>query len=80
MFSWWCGTKFNANNKVKKLNIFKNIWVQPASGDAGGSLGSALAINYLYLNKNRKIDKKDSMKGAYLGPEWSKEDIKKKLK
>ena len=43
-----------ANGKILKENIFKNIWIQPAAGDAGGSLGAALAYWHIELNKDRK--------------------------
>ena len=57
-----------ANGKILKDNYFKNIWVQPASGDAGGAIGSALAVWYKHLNKERVLDRSDKMKGSYLGP------------
>ena len=68
-----------ANGKILKEKIFENIWIQPASGDAGGSLGAALAFWYNDLNKKRKIDTKDSMKGSYLGPKYSDKEIKEEL-
>lgn len=68
-----------ANGKLLRENIFENIWIQPASGDAGGAVGAALAAYYLMLNQPRKIDAKDSMRGAYLGPEYSQKDIEKRL-
>jgi carbamoyltransferase len=67
------------NGAILKNKIFENIWIQPASGDAGGSLGAALAFWYLDKKKTRKIDKEDSMKGSYLGPSFSKQEIKKNL-
>ena len=67
------------NGKIYKENIFDNIWVQPASGDAGGSLGAALAIWHLHLNKDRKINKFDDMQGSYLGPQYDKAEIEKEL-
>ncbi len=67
-----------ANGKILKEKIFKNIWVQPAAGDAGGSLGAALAYWYRELNKPRNIFK-DQMKGAYLGPKFDKILIQNKL-
>ena len=69
-----------ANGKIKKQNIFKNIWIQPAAGDAGGSLGAALAYWHLELKKERKINSQDQMKGSYLGPEFSQDQIEEKLK
>ena len=72
-----------ANGKILKTNLFENIWVQPASGDAGGSIGSALAFWYLELKNQRNIqieDKtKDSMNGSFLGPQFSLEYIEKEL-
>ena len=67
-----------ANGKLLKENIFKNIWIQPASGDAGGSLGAALSVWHISLNKERHInDKEDSMAGAFLGPEFDDKEIEK---
>lgn len=54
--------------ELERSKIFNNIWVQPASGDAGGSLGAALYTHYHENNNDRVIDKDDSMKGAFLGP------------
>ncbi len=68
-----------ANGKILKEKIFENIWVQPAAGDAGGSLGAALAYWHLELNKSRKVQINDDMQGSYLGPEFSQKDIEKKL-
>ena len=67
-----------ANGKILKDKNFKNIWIQPSSGDAGGSLGAALAYWHIELGKE-KINKKDSMNGSYLGPKFSNENIKKSL-
>ena len=69
-----------ANGKIVKEKIFKNIWVQPAAGDAGGALGAALSIWYLKLNKVRKVNRNDSMKGSYLGPDFQPIEIESKLK
>ena len=69
-----------ANGELLKQKFFKNIWVQPAAGDAGGALGAALNIHYLMHNNNRKIKKhKDSMKGSYLGPNFDNLEVKKSL-
>ncbi|GAB1402406.1 carbamoyltransferase [Elusimicrobiota bacterium] len=60
-----------ANSKILLSGIFKNIWIQPASGDAGGALGSALATEYIYFGSQRKTDEKnDIMQGSFLGPEF----------
>lgn len=71
-----------ANGKILKEKIFKNIWVQPAAGDAGGALGAALAVWHLHLNKDRKLklDDDDQMHGSYLGPEYSQDQIDLNLK
>jgi len=70
-----------ANGKILKDKVFKNIWIQPAAGDAGGSLGAALGVWHIELNKNRKTNNnKDSMMGSYLGPEYSENEIVKFLK
>ena len=68
-----------ANGKILKEKIFENIWIQPAAGDAGGSLGAALAFWYLELNKDRKFTNNDQMKGSYLGPSYSNDEIQKSL-
>jgi len=69
-----------ANGKIIKEKIFENIWIQPAAGDAGGSLGAALAFWHLELKKDRDNNPKDAMHGSYLGPEYSQENIEKELK
>ena len=68
-----------ANGKILKEKIFRNIWTQPAAGDAGGSLGAALALWHLELNKDRSINPSDSMSGSYLGPEYSQSFIEQEL-
>ena len=68
-----------ANGKINKKKIFENIWIQPAAGDAGGSLGAALAFWYNELDNTRIIDKNDKMKGSYLGPKFSDEEIELQL-
>ena len=67
-----------ANGKIIKNKIFENIWIQPASGDAGGSLGAALAYWHNELN-NHKINSKDAMQGSYLGPSYESNYIEKEL-
>jgi carbamoyltransferase len=69
-----------ANGKILKEGLFKNIWIQPASGDAGGSLGAAQAFYYQELDNKRKILKTDTMNGSYLGPQFSDEQIEDELK
>jgi len=68
-----------ANGKIFKEKIFDNIWVQPASGDAGGSLGAALALWHIEQNNPRTVNKNDDMQGSYLGPEYSQKEIEKEL-
>ena len=69
-----------ANGKILKNKIFENMWIQPASGDAGGSLGAALAFWHQELSKPRKISKSnDSMSGSYLGPHFNNNVIEKNL-
>ena len=65
-----------ANSKILSAGIFENIWIQPAAGDAGGSLGAAYAGYHIWHKGNRKIDAgSDKMCGAYLGPQYSDWDI-----
>ncbi len=64
-----------ANGKLLKEEIFDDIWIQPASGDAGSSLGCSLFAYYKYFNKDRIISKYDSMKGSYLGPSFNNKEI-----
>ena len=68
-----------ANGKIVEENIFKKIWVQPASGDAGGSLGAALAFWHIDLDNKREDAKIDKMKGSYLGNEFTNDQIKQKF-
>ena len=61
-----------ANGILLRKKIFENIWIQPASGDAGGALGAALAVWYLHHNNKREtVSKNDAMQGAFLGPKLS---------
>jgi carbamoyltransferase len=68
-----------ANGKLLRQNIFDNIWIQPAAGDAGGAVGAALAAYHMMLNQPRTVNPADSMKGGYLGPEYSQADIEQRL-
>lgn len=65
-----------ANGLLLKEKIFKNIWIQPAAGDAGGALGAALYASYSFFDCDRKVKKEDSLKGSYLGPRFSNEYIR----
>jgi len=68
-----------ANGKILKEKVFENIWIQPAAGDAGGSLGAALAYWYHELKMPRN-EYKDQMNGSYLGPKLDNNTIEEKLK
>jgi len=68
-----------ANGKILTSKIFDNIWIQPAAGDAGGSLGAALALWYIDQGNKRSINLNDDMKGSYLGPEFNQDEIEKEL-
>jgi carbamoyltransferase len=68
-----------ANGKILKEKLFENIWIQPAAGDAGGSLGAALAYWHHELKMPRE-DFKDQMKGSYLGPSFKNNFIEENLK
>ncbi len=69
-----------ANGRVLKEVPFEDIWIQPAAGDAGGSLGIALAIWHRYLGKPRTSNGADAMKGSYLGPRDSEQEIESYLR
>jgi carbamoyltransferase len=64
-----------ANGKIRKSGLFDGVWIQPASGDAGGALGAALAARHIYQGETRSIDSPDGMAGAYLGPGFTDEDV-----
>lgn len=65
-----------ANGKIYNARIFKNVFIQPAAGDAGGALGAAQAAYHIYYGKERTVPKAlDAMKGSYLGPEFSDQDV-----
>lgn len=70
-----------ANGKLLREKVFENIWIQPAAGDAGGAVGAALGAYYIMLGQPRVVDKNvlDGMKGSYLGPEFTQEEIEKEL-
>jgi len=69
-----------ATGKLLKTNIFDNIFIQPAAGDAGGAIGTALAAYHIYFKKPRiKSNLPDLMNGAYLGPQYSENDILKTI-
>ena len=65
-----------ANGRILREGKFKDIWIQPAAGDAGGALGAALSVWHQYLDKPREVaDHGDSMQGSYLGKQFSNAEI-----
>jgi carbamoyltransferase len=68
-----------ANGKILRDRAFKDIWIQPASGDAGGALGAALALYHKELNQLRVVNPNDAMQGSYLGPAYEQESIEREL-
>ena len=69
-----------ANGKILRDGAFKNIWVQPAAGDAGGSVGAALAVWHQFLGRERKLNgSRDLMEGTFLGPAFAQEDVEIRL-
>jgi len=65
-----------SNGKLQKEGVFKNIYIQPAAGDAGAALGAAQAIYHMYYNKERVVDGiNDLMEGSYLGPSFSEKEV-----
>jgi carbamoyltransferase len=68
-----------ANGKILRDGAFDDLWVQPAAGDAGGALGAALAVWHTELNKPRTASPRDTMQGAYLGPEFKHNEIRDEL-
>lgn len=68
-----------ANGKVLRDGVFENIWIQPAAGDAGGAVGSALAAVHLFKGLPRKASGGDGMAGSLLGPSYAQSDIERRL-
>jgi carbamoyltransferase len=68
-----------ANGKVWRDRRFKNIWIQPAAGDAGGALGAALATYHQFLKQQRRVEGQDLMQGSFLGPSFSQQEIESRL-
>jgi carbamoyltransferase len=70
-----------ANGKLLREGIFKDIYVQPAAGDAGGALGAAIAASFIYFDEKREIESGyDQLQGSYLGPEYSEKEIVNTIK
>ena len=71
----------SANGVLLRERVFDDIWIQPASGDAGGALGAALAAHHLVLGAPRTVEAgRDSMRGAYLGPEYGPPEVAQVIK
>ena len=68
-----------ANGRIQREGPFKDIWIQPAAGDAGGALGAAAVIWHEYLGNERTSDGKDKMKGSYLGPAYTADEVRAQL-
>jgi carbamoyltransferase len=68
-----------ANGRILREGPFKDIWIQPAAGDAGGALGAALSVWHEYHGKPRRVNASDGMRGAYLGPSFTDSQIKQAL-
>lgn len=69
-----------ANGKLLREKVFDQIWVQPASGDAGGAVGAALGAYHMMLGKPRTVNPGDAMSGSYLGPVFEQKDIEERLR
>lgn len=70
-----------ANGKIRRAGQFRDIWIQPAAGDAGGALGVALAVYHLFLEQKRAVNNgADLMEGAYLGPSFEQAEIEQRLR
>ena len=69
-----------ANGKILRERTFRNIWVQPAAGDAGGAVGAALAAYYQFAGQPRPAPVGDAMAGGYLGPSFSQSEIEQRLR
>jgi carbamoyltransferase len=68
-----------ANGRILREGPFENIWIQPAAGDAGGALGAAAIVWHEYLDAERQVNGSDAMRGSYLGPEYSPDEIRAQL-
>ncbi len=68
-----------SNGRLLREGPYKDIWIQPAAGDAGGALGAALAIWHEYLDRPRYPQAGDAMQGAYLGPRYGEDEIRASL-
>ncbi len=69
-----------ANGKLLRADVFDQIWIQPAAGDAGGALGAALSAWHLHKEQPRHVEARDSMRGGYLGPAFEQSEIEDRLR
>lgn len=71
-----------ANGKIQKAGIFKDLFIQPAAGDAGGAVGAAYAAWHIHFDQQREVDptNSDAMRGAYLGPEYDASSVQKMIR
>lgn len=69
-----------ANGRIRESGLFKNLWIQPAAGDAGGALGAAFAVWHLTLGKERRSGECDKMHGSYLGPSFTNKEIEQLIR
>ena len=73
--------QLRGQRKILRDGAFKNIWIQPAAGDAGGAVGAALAAWHQFLGKERKLNgSRDLMEGAFLGPAFEQADVESRLR
>ncbi|HQU15017.1 MAG: hypothetical protein B7Z66_13885 [Chromatiales bacterium 21-64-14] len=68
-----------ANGRILREGPYRDIWIQPAAGDAGGALGAALVAWHVYHDRPRETNGADAMRGAYLGPRYGAEEIRAQL-
>ncbi|MGB5427188.1 MAG: carbamoyltransferase [Gammaproteobacteria bacterium] len=68
-----------ANGRILREGPFRDIWIQPAAGDAGGALGAALIAWHEYHDKPRQVNGHDAMQGSYLGPRYQADEIRAQL-
>ena len=68
-----------ANGELLRAGIFDDIWIQPAAGDAGGALGAALVASHQHHAVARKVNRRDAMRGSYLGPRFAADEIRTRL-
>ncbi|MBM4196605.1 MAG: carbamoyltransferase [Gammaproteobacteria bacterium] len=68
-----------ANGRILREGPFKRLWIQPAAGDAGGAIGAAAVAWYEYRGAERRVNGHDTMRGSYLGPRYSRDEVRRQL-